>query len=194
MTATTVSRTVQILSLFGAAMPWLVLPFAFSMDISTGTVLATLAVTIISSLTTAIITVINAIRGGRERDAIRQTQQQVLAKAESIDVKAIVAATNAVAAARKAEELHNMTQDISDRSKEIAAQTDGQLSRVLEENKALRDLFVKVLGIMSARQGQFAGIRAEDLPAGTDGPMLLRADTGDRRRVEDKNGKNGGGK
>src|SRR6476659_179662 len=179
------SRLPITLSIISAAVPWAVVPFAFSLDITTGTVLATLVVTIVSSLTTAIVTIVNAVRGGKERDAIRAVQQTIADRTAAIDVKTSVAATNAATAAVKALELHQVTQDINERAKEIAVQTDGQLSRVLDENKALRDLFTKVLGIMSAREGMFAGIRSEDL-ASSDPPVLKRPDNGSRRRAEDK--------
>lgn len=65
-------------------------------------------------------------------------------------------------------------------AKQIAEQTDGQLSRILEKNDLLQSAFTNVIAAVSAREGRPVGVRAEDVR----GAMTVDVNGEDRRMVD----------
>ena len=100
-------------------------------------------------------------------------------KTELVSQKADEAAVSASSAVKKTEELHFATRQISEQAKQIAEQTDGQLSALRAENKALHETLTKIIAIVSAREGKADSIRHEDLDLTI--PAIANGETAEAR-------------
>jgi hypothetical protein len=76
-------------------------------------------------------------------------------------------------------------------AKIIKEQTDGQLSEIRKKNDSLHEAFLKMVAILSAREGKPIAVRPEDLAGAleeppTHGTMATNGVTKDRRRTRDR--------
>jgi hypothetical protein len=99
-----------------------------------------------------------------QTNAIRATTTQTAATTQVINAKVDSAALMATSAAQKAEAAHITAQEIIRQAEIIAQQTNGQLSKLLEDKDSLRQALQQVLAIIAAREAKVPGVRDGDLP------------------------------
>jgi hypothetical protein len=135
----------------------------------------------LAALITATFTGFQAWRNGQKTDA-------AAAKADVATAAAAEAARTGELALTKTTEVHEQTQEIAKRAEKIAEQTDGQLSRLVEENRRLHTTLAQVMSILSAREGKVHAVRRDDVPTGqadlTDAVDELESPAGERRQAE----------
>jgi hypothetical protein len=136
-------------------------------------------------------------------NAIQATTTQTAAATQVINAKVDSAALMAATAAQKAEAVHVTAQEIIKQAEIIAQQTNGQLSKLLEDKDSLRQALQQVLAIIAAREAKVPGVRKGDLPhtpavetmvgAITQGTQDTIPPEGDRRQQGQREGPRGTG-
>lgn len=96
--------------------------------------------------------------------AIMANTHQTAEVTKVINTKVDSAAALAAIAADKADQVHITAQEIIRQAEIIAQQTNGQLSKLLEDKDSLRTTLQQVLQIIAAREAKVPGVREEDLP------------------------------
>jgi len=94
---------------------------------------------------------------------IQETTKVIAATTQTITEQAASAKVAAEAAAVKAEEVHETTKTIAKDAEKAVQQTNGQLSRLLDDKEALETALRQILTIVSAREGKIPGVRGSDL-------------------------------
>lgn len=136
--------------------------------------------TVIASLTAAVISIINAWAAARDRRAGAKDRQEIKAKVDESNVKADQAASHATVAAEKTAVVDTKLDQIQQKAEETKANTDGHLSRITAElqkeqarNQALNEAVLSLTAILSAQRASGAPIPPESMPRGsraTDAP------------------------